>query len=368
MNLNFDDYLIEETTSLPTPALLLFPEKVKRNIEIIKSHIHALENFRPHIKTIKSKELIQLLIDEGVQKFKCATLKEARLLGELEASDVLIAYPLVGYQIDDFMRIIEDFPATNFQCIVENINAVKQLDLKAKFKTAVVSVLIDVNLGMGRTGVEMNQLMDFVEELGQFSNIFVNGFHGYDGHIRETDLEKRTQIVKDTFEAFLIHFKKIEEIVARKLICVFGGSNTFPIYAQYPMVECSPGTFMLWDWGYHQTLPEQKFHFAAVILSTVISKPGHNTICLDLGYKAIAAENPIEQRLHIIHHENWQPVFQSEEHLVLRLPDAEWDQVDVGNRVYVIPYHICPTVAWYPYYHVITNKLLAEIWRIAPRY
>lgn len=363
-----EKYKVSDTSRLASPSILLFPEQVKKNIERLKSQVMDVAYLRPHIKTIKSKPLIQLLLDAGIRKFKCATLKEARLLGELGAPDVLIAYPLVAFQIQLYLQLIKDYPQTKFQAIIESHDAAAALQAELLAEGIIIDLFIDVNLGMCRTGVEIDNLADFYTRLQNFQNLNIVGFHGYDGHIRESRIAQRMDIIKATYDRFLIEMKSIEEYNGVKLKRVFGGSNTFPFYARQAFVECSPGTFMLWDWGYHLSLPEQDFDFAALLFSRVVSKPSRNTICLDLGYKSVASESPLDQRFHIIGHANWIPLFQSEEHLVLQIPDAEMDAVHIADELYIIPYHICPTVAWYPYYQVISDGLLSDVWTIEARY
>ena len=110
-------------------------------------------------------------------------------------------------------------------------------------------------------------------------------------------------------------------------------------------IQCSPGTFIYWDTGYASILKEQPFLFAAVVLTRVISKPGPGLICLDLGHKSIASENPLDRRVIFPDAPDLVPVGQSEEHLVMRTEHAE--RYSVGQLLYGLPYHVCPTVALY---------------------
>jgi len=368
MSINFKDtYQIKDTSKLPSPSLLVYPDMVKSNLKKIKKQID-LNRLRPHIKTIKSEELIQMQLDAGIRKFKCATLKETSLLLKLGVTDILIAYPLIAYQMEQFLDMVKHNPRVKLQCLVDSIFAAQSMNEFAKELKIKVPVYIDVNLGMGRTGVDILNLEDFYDELLYLDNLDLQGFHGYDGHIRVTNLAVRTKVVESYFQEFLKVLKIVEEKANKKLICVFGGSNTFPIYTNYPFVECSPGTFMLWDWGYHETLPEQSFDFGAILFTRIISKPIINHVCIDLGYKSIASESPIGQRFHLPEHPNWIPKFQSEEHLVLEIPPSEWEGILVGQELYVIPYHICPTVAWYPFYQVVDQQKVKNTWAIASRY
>src|SRR5690606_15604944 len=188
MSNNFKDtYQIKDTSKLASPSLLVYPAKVRANLEKVKGQID-LDRLRPHIKTIKCKELIQMQLDAGITKFKCATLKEVNLLLELGAKDILIAYPLVANQMEQFLYLIKKNPTVKLQGIIDHLPAAKLMDNFAKELDIEVPVFIDVNLGMGRTGVATHTLADFHEDLLSYKKLKMVGFHGYDGHIREVNL------------------------------------------------------------------------------------------------------------------------------------------------------------------------------------
>lgn len=360
-------YKLTNESAMLTPNILLYPALVKANIALMLKSCRA-ENLRPHIKTIKNKELVRMLLEAGITKFKCATLKEAVLLAEVGAVDVLLAYPLVGTNITSFLDLLVSFPKVTFQVLVDSLAGACTLNEQALAKDVNVEVFIDINLGMNRTGISLTDAFDCGVQVSQLSNLKVVGLHGYDGHIQETDLNERYKAVKPMLDRVLLLYKKLEEELHSKLKLVLGGSNTFPIYRQLPFVECSPGTFMLWDWGYTSTLKEQPYHCAAVLVSRVISKPTALTLCLDLGHKAVAAENSIDKRIQVIGHADWKAISQSEEHLIVEVPAAEWANASIGDMHYIVPYHICPTVAKYPYYQMIDEGVVVEQWSIAQRY
>lgn len=365
--LAIETYKLTDESVMLTPNILLYPALVKANIALILNGCKA-ENIRPHIKTIKNMELVQMLLEAGVTKFKCATLKEAWLLAEAGAVDVLLAYPLVGANITAFLDLLVSFPKVTFQVLVDSCAGAYMLNKQALAKGVNVAVFIDINLGMNRTGVSLTEAFECGVQVSQLSNLKVIGLHGYDGHIQETDLNERYKVVKRVLDRVLLLYKKLEEELHSKLRLVLGGSNTFPIYRELPFVECSPGTFMLWDWGYTSTLKEQPYHCAAVLVSRVISKPTALTLCLDLGHKAVAAENSIDKRIQVIGHADWKAISQSEEHLIVEVPVAEWENTNLGDMHYIVPYHICPTVAKYPYYQVVDKGVVVEQWSIVQRY
>ncbi|MDQ3624097.1 MAG: D-TA family PLP-dependent enzyme, partial [Verrucomicrobiota bacterium] len=145
---------------------------------------------------------------------------------------------------------------------------------------------------------------------------------------------------------------------------VAGGTPTFPFHATQADRECSPGTTVLWDFGYGDAFADLPFSPAAVLLTRVISKPGANRLCLDLGHKAVAAENP-HPRVRLLELPDAVAVTHSEEHLVIETPRA--GEFAVGDALHGIPRHVCPTVALHSEAVVVRDGAAAETWPIAAR-
>ncbi|WP_315815303.1 hypothetical protein [Paraflavitalea speifideaquila] len=129
-------------------------------------------------------------------------------------------------------------------------------------------------------------------------------------------------------------------------------------------VECSPGTFVFWDRGYKLQMPEMAFDYAALVITRVISVIDAQTICVDLGHKSVAAESPFP-RVYFVNAPDATPIGQSEEHLVLKVPDAA--AYTIGDVLYGVPMHICPTVALYERALVVKDHLAVEEWKVVAR-
>ena len=85
----------------------------------------------------------------------------------------------------------------------------------------------------------------------------------------------------------------------QRILLIIGGSPTFPMHLHRQHVECSPGTFVFWDWSYLHQMPDEPFQLAALVITRVISIINDNTICVDLGHKSVAAEKPFP-RIHFL--------------------------------------------------------------------
>ena len=327
--------------------------------------VAEVEWLRPHVKTHKMAEVASLMLEAGITKFKCATIAEAEMLGNAGVSDVLLAYQPVGPKIQRLLKLTETFRSTSFSCLIDNkitAEAISQVFAEAQES---ISVYIDLNVGMNRTGIKPGpEVLDLYLAADKMAGIKPIGLHAYDGHLRDSDFTLRKQKSDQAFAAVLALAKEIQTSGLPKPRLVAGGSPTFPVHAQRKEVECSPGTFIFWDWGYHSILPDLEFSFAALVATRVISKLDDNTLCLDLGHKAIAAENPFP-RVIFLNAPDAQPVSQSEEHLVVKvLPENNYQ---VGDVFYGVPVHICPTCALYDGAHVIEDGISNETWKVVSR-
>jgi len=117
--------------------------------------------------------------------------------------------------------------------------------------------------------------------------------------------------------------------------------------------------------GYQRILPEQPFVFAALVITRVISKPTEDTLCVDLGHKSIASENLIDSRVFFLNAPELQPIGHSEEHMVVSAPAT--NSYKVGDVLFGVPFHICPTCALYDGAWIVENNHVRQKWAISSR-
>jgi D-serine deaminase-like pyridoxal phosphate-dependent protein len=112
-------------------------------------------------------------------------------------------------------------------------------------------------------------------------------------------------------------------------------------------------------------LPDLDFEYAALLITRVVSVIDERHLCLDLGHKAVASENPLPQRIHFLNAPDFVPIQHSEEHLVVETSDSS--RYQVGSLLYAVPEHICPTVALYDRAYVVRNKRIYTYWEVTAR-
>ncbi len=359
-------YELNDPEEIDSPALLVYKNRVALNIQTMINIVGETERLVPHVKTHKMAEIVKMQIDAGISKFKCATIAEAEMLAEAGAKNILLAYQLNFSKAKRFLSLIKKFSGIKFSSLVDNISSAEMLNNLFANEKLFANVYIDVDAGMHRTGIEPDEkLFDLYLTLDKFPNIDCKGLHIYDGHIRDENFELRKQRVKEAFAPVNDIIEKIKSAGFPKPKVIAGGTPTFNVHALHKEEYCSPGTCLLWDYGYDSLLAEQPFEFAAVLITRVISKPAKGLITTDLGHKSVAAENPVSKRIFFLNLTDYEVKSQSEEHLVIEVKDA--DKIKVGDLLYGIPYHICPTVALYDEANIIEKGNVVDQWNIIAR-
>ncbi|MEP6596062.1 MAG: D-TA family PLP-dependent enzyme, partial [Ginsengibacter sp.] len=359
-------YHIKNIDSIDSPALIIYTERVAENISELKSMIDNVQRLRPHIKTHKTKEATLLMMQAGINKFKCATIAEAEMLAMNNTPDVLLAYQPVGPKLQRFIELIKKYPATKFSCLIDNPVSAKNIATAAIKNNIQIPIYIDLNIGMNRTGIAPgDNAIKLYETCAITKAILPIGLHAYDGHIRATDIQQRTIECDKAFEAISVIQKKLIEKGFAAPVIIAGGSPTFPIHAKRKDIECSPGTFIYWDKGYQDSCTEQNFATAALVISRIISLPAETKLCLDLGHKSISAENELYKRVYFLNAPELKFISQSEEHLVAETNAGH--SYKVGDVLYGLPFHICPTCALYERALIAENNEVIGEWQIIAR-
>jgi D-serine deaminase-like pyridoxal phosphate-dependent protein len=345
--------------------LLLYVDRVEENIRRMIGLAGDASRLRPHIKTHKLPEIVRLQLAHGITRFKCATLAEAEMAALAGAVDVLLAYQPVGPNIERLIQLSRKFPAVKISALADNAASLRALAAGFAQAGMVAGILLDVDCGMHRCGIEPGpEAVALYQLLGTLPGLKPGGLHVYDGHIDKGDAPTRA---RQCVAAFAPVRAMCEELTRAGLpvpAIVAGGTPTFPLHAQNGRLECSPGTTVLWDWEYSQELPDLDFLHAALVLTRVVSKPGGNRLCLDLGHKSIASEKP-HPRVHLLNLPDAQTISHSEEHLVVASERA--GEFEIGACLYGVPRHICPTVALHSEAVVVRAGLACERWKVIAR-
>jgi len=345
--------------------LLLYPERIEKNLQRMIAMAGGVDRLRPHVKTHKLPQVVALKRAAGIRRFKASTIAEAEMTAAAGGEDILLAYQPVGTNIARLAELMQRFPQTRFATLVDDARNLAAIARVAADLGTVFELYVDLNVGMNRTGIAPGEAAaSLYRALCSTPGLKAGGLHAYDGHLHEPD---PAVLAKAADQAFAPVWKLRDQLRAEGLPVprvIASGTPTFALLAQHDDVEVGAGTTVLWDFGQAEVCPDHNFLNAAVLFSRVVSKPQPDLLCLDLGHKAVASEMP-HPRVRLIGLEDAVAVTHSEEHLVVRSSRAA--DYRVGDVVYGIPRHICPTVALHSEVWAVRDGLAAERWPVVAR-
>jgi D-serine deaminase-like pyridoxal phosphate-dependent protein len=344
MNLPLEPYEIDDVDRILTPALLIYPELVDVNIKATLKMLGGDPNrWRPHIKTAKIAAILRQLMDHGVINFKCSTTLELLTACQVGAADVLLAYSVIGANARRTLDIAEDFPRTRFSVLVET------LQQAASWRGTSAGVFIDINPGMNRTGIAQERVAEIVGLAQQLGRQF-RGLHYYDGHMSAFTLSDRERYVHKGYDQLLEIVNELKKAGIQVAELITSGTPATPFALTYPafvsgpfLHRVSPGTVVFNDTTSLEQLPSEYGYVpAGVVLSTIVSHPTPRYITCDGGHKSVSADAGVPT-CSVLGKPHLKPLKPSEEHLPIE--SLSNDSIpSIGEKLYLVPRHICPTV------------------------
>lgn len=361
-------YNIEDTSEIISPGLVVFREILVENIDKMLAIAGDPARLRPHCKTHKMRQIVEMQVAKGVTKHKVATFAEAEMVIAGGATDVFLAYSLVGPNIDRAVKFRQQYPEIPFSITADHAEPIRQLGAAMSAAGTTIEVLLDLDTGQHRTGIAADShAEDIYKMIADTAGLVPGGLHLYDGQNHQTDLdERRTAVTQCWQQATGLRDRLVEKGLPVPRI-VAGGTGSFPIYASFddPAIQLSPGTCAFHDIGYGQMFPDLDFQPASLLLTRVISRPTSDRVTFDLGYKAVASDPPADRRVSFPDIPDAKLVLQNEEHLVVETEQAE--KYQPGDDLLAIPRHTCPTSALHKQAYIISGGKLVDRWDVAAR-
>lgn len=364
------EYRIDNPGEMFSPALVFYKSLIAHNIAEVIRMAGSPGRLIPHVKTHKCKEIARMQLDAGIEKHKCATVAEAEMLAQVGAPFVLIAYPVIGPNVARVRALVAKYPGTKFAVLCDHPDGAAMLSAGFADASTPLDVLMDVNVGHDRTGIRAGpEAIALYEKIAAAPGLKVAGLHVYDGHNHQEQLVDREAAVRGLMGPVLEMRRELERRGLPVPTMVCGGTPTFPVWSKVtdvPGLVCSPGTFVLYDSGYGSKYAElSALKPAALVVSRVISRPTPTRVTTDMGHKAIAADPPAGKRATLLNVGEYTTALQNEEHFAFDSPTAsDWK---IGDLVYAVPAHVCPTVALHRRAYVVENNRIIGTWEIASR-
>jgi D-serine deaminase-like pyridoxal phosphate-dependent protein len=340
-------YRISDADDVLTPTLLIYPDSIASNIDQTLRLLGGdADRWRVHIKTAKLGRTLRMLVDRGVHNFKCATTLELLVACQSGAADVLLAYPAMGANARRAQDIAQQFTQVRISVLVENENQLQQ------WRNSKVGVFLDINPGMNRTGIEQNQsekIVSLVHAIAS-TNLEFRGLHYYDGQYGSVPDSERTNPAHRGYDRLLEIVSELERPHVHVPEVITAGTPTFASSLSYEgfrrgnfVHRVSPGTIIYCDATCLEQLPKEfGYRPAALVLARVVSNPRPGVVTCDAGHKAVSADAGVPTCV-VVGHPELTPLSPSEEHLPLAVKEGA-TAPRVGDALYLLPRHVCPTV------------------------
>jgi D-serine deaminase-like pyridoxal phosphate-dependent protein len=363
-------YRLADEGRLVTPALLVYPDAVSANISTMLGLVHGDPGrWRAHIKSAKLPSVIRQLIAAGVAFLKCATTLELRVALECGARNVLLAYPIVGPKVARVADLARGFSSATVSALVDTPDAV------TAWKGVPVGLFIDINPGMDRTGIPDTAADAVVATARAIADagIAFGGLHYYDGHILASAGEGARESAHRGYARLLDLVATLGRVGIPVPEIITAGTPGLPCSLSYApfrsatvVHRVSPGTIVYTDATTAGILPaDWSLRPAAVVAATVVSHPAPGRITCDAGHKTVSADAGVPTCA-VLGRPDLTPLAPSEEHLSIAVPPGR-PAPAVGEILYLVPRHVCPTVNNFDEAVIVRNGRAAEVERVAAR-
>jgi D-serine deaminase-like pyridoxal phosphate-dependent protein len=323
-----------DVSALDTPALLIDLEPLQQNIDKMAGHFKARGvAWRPHAKAFKCPAIAHLLRRAGAIGVTVAKVSEAEVMAAGGIDDILIAHLVVGSSKTARLAALQR--QADVKVTVDHHNHVAPLGQAAMEAGTTIGVLVDVDVGMKRTGVGTAEAaVELARLVSSTKGLRFDGLMGYEGStlmIPDPAL-KRAAVAAAISK--LIEARDLVEADGRKCgIISAGGSGSYQLTADIAgITEIQAGGGIFACQYYTQACHVMGHRPAVSVLATVVSRSYPDRAILDIGQKSISQHqaSPV-----LRDYPNCRVIGLSAEHATISLDAAT--NLQIGEKVHIIP-------------------------------
>lgn len=349
---------------LDTPAFLVDLDLMENNMEHMAAYCRSKSlNLRPHTKHHKSPVIAKRQIQSGAIGICCQKIGEAEIMAAHGIDDILITYEIIGPL--KIRRLVNLAKTTHIAVTVDDPNNVSDFSAAASAAKVSLGILLDVNVGQNRCGIEPDKsVIELARVVEKSPGLKFLGIHAYNGTIQSVeDFNRRKTLDAESMEKTLTAIKHLQSADIPCEVVTAGGTGTYNMTGSYPYItEIQPGSYVFMDAQYSRVLDD--FGNSGTLLTTVISKPTKDRLVVDSGMKALSTDQ-------------WPPIIKSvngatvvsasDEHLTIQLESDESRQLRPGDKIELIPGHNDTTVNLHTDLFAIRNNKLEAVWPVSAR-
>ena len=354
---------------IETPAVLIDAETLDRNLRTMADYClgHHL-SLRPHTKTHKIPEIAKLQIKYGARGITVAKLAEAEAMADASIDDIVVVYPIWGES--KWKRLTTLAQRVRISVAMDSLPIAEAISEWAKLAGVQVGVRLEFDTGFGRCGLPLEQSsVEIAARIRDLPNLRWEGISFYPGQImgtrsiRDKDIEvenRRLDRLYSLLDAAQIPYP------------VVSGGNTpaaLESHRFHGVTEIRPGTYVFNDRNTVDSEAATYADCAATVLATVVSTSVPNRAIIDAGSKMLSGDQLLtgERRYfgYVLGHPGLVLEDLSEEHGHLAV--SERNSIHLGDRIRVVPNHICPCINLQDRVYVVSGEQVLDEWRVAGR-
>jgi D-serine deaminase-like pyridoxal phosphate-dependent protein len=375
-----------QVAELDTPAFVVDVDVLERNIQAMAAHARQFGvALRPHAKTHKCVEIARMQLAAGAIGLTLAKIGEVEALLDSHADgheplplrDVLIAFPIVG--AEKLGRLLDLARRVNVSVSLDSPDAASQIGEAAAAHGTSIGILVEVDTGGRRCGVLPGQpTLDLARRVAGTPGLTLRGLMTHEGHAYGATPTTLREVSQQAGRVMVELGQMLRADGHEAPVISVGSTPSARHIAEVPGVtEVRPGTYVFQDYNQIRLGVATVEECAATVHATVIARPASDRAVLDAGTKAVAADRgmvggvtPVQQEGYgfVKGQPGWLFARASEEHGVLeRRGDGHADDLRVGDRVELIPNHICPAVNLYDRLIVQRAGVVQGSWAVAAR-
>ncbi|MCL2368744.1 MAG: alanine racemase [Oscillospiraceae bacterium] len=354
---------------LDTPALIIDREIMLSNLKFMQDYADKYNvALRPHTKTHKMPELAKLQEKMGAKGIAVAKVGEAEVMATAGLKDIFIANEIVGAQKLGRIRKLAE-AGVNISFGLDSIPQAEMIEVAFAGTSKKAQVVIEIEVGENRSGmIEEGEYLELLAYLKTCKHIHLKGIFSHDGSSYGATSVAECQEIHMAAQTRTLRFAELAKGEGFELEMVSIGSSPsmmqgFPILEG--ITEIRPGTYIFMDAGQANAYGSLERN-AATILTTVISRPTDERVITDVGAKGITKQSANDgfcatKGLGLI--KDWPEVTVFDvydEHAII-YNKAFRDGVKVGDKVEIIPNHICPVVNLHENAYIVSGGEVVQV-------
>lgn len=355
---------------LPTPALMIDLDRVDANLRRAQAYADAQGvALRPHAKTHKSPELARRQLEVGASGICVAKLSEAEVMVEAGIQDVFMANTTFG--ADKSKRAAALAQRARFAVGADHPQHLEGLSHAARGQERPLEIMIEIDTGARRGGAAPERAGELLQRVRDLPGIVPRGFYTYEGYTYgANDVMALASRHREAQEVMSSLAQTHADLFDDAPVVSMGSTPSLLAEAELlPIItEIRPGTYIFLD-AAQAALAGGIHHAAAHVLATVVSVQEGRAV-LDAGSKTLTSDARARgvtatHGYGILVDHGLTIARLSEEHGVIDDPGAE--RLHVGQKVRILPNHICPVVNLFPVLHLLHGTSVERELPVAAR-